>query len=139
MNILRESALPVIVLVLVLCLIGAVETRAQAKIGTVDMDRVWKEYHKSKEAEAKLNEATKAAKKEFDDRVEGYKKALDEINKLNAQLEAPAPSADAKAVKAKNATIKLRASRTWNARLTTSAKRANSSSSNRCSVFAKAL
>jgi outer membrane protein len=98
-SILRESALRVIVLVL--CLISAIETRAQAKIGTVDMDRVLKEYHKSKEAEAKLNEAAKAAKKEFDDRVEAQKKVLDEINKLNAQLEGPVLSADAKAAKAK--------------------------------------
>lgn len=99
MSIFRESALRVIVLAL--CFTSAIGARAQAKIGTVDMDRVLKEYHKSKEAEAKLNEATKAAKKEFDDRVEAYKKALDEINKLNAQLDAPALSADAKAAKAK--------------------------------------
>ncbi len=102
---LRESAPRVIVLVL--CLISAVEIRAQAKIGTVDMDRVVKEYQKSKEAEAKLNEATKAAKKEFDDRVEAYKKALDEINKLNAQLDTPALSADAKAAKAKERDEKI--------------------------------
>lgn len=93
--------------VLVLSLVSAVETQAQAKIGTVDMDRVLKEYHKSKEAEAKLNEATKAAKKEFDDRVEAYKKALDDINKLNAQIDTPALSADAKAVKAKERDEKI--------------------------------
>ena len=93
--------------VLVLSLGSAVETEAQAKIGTVDMDRVLKEYHKSKEAEAKLNEATKAAKKEFDDRVEAHKKALDEINKLNAQLETPVLSADAKAAKAKERDEKI--------------------------------
>ena len=100
-----KSALRAVVFVL--CLISAVETRAQAKIGTVDMDRVWKEYHKSKEAEAKLNEATKAAKKEFDDRVEAYKKALEEINKLNPQLDAPALSPDAKAAKAKERDEKI--------------------------------
>jgi len=101
---LRESALRVVVL---LCLISPIETRAEAKIGTVDMDRVLKEYHKSKEAEAKLNEASKAAKKEFDDRVEGHKKALDEIKKLNAQLEAPVLSAEAKAAKAKERDEKI--------------------------------
>jgi Skp family chaperone for outer membrane proteins len=104
-SILRESALRVVVLVL--CLISAIEARAQAKIGTVDMDRVLKEYHKSKEAEAKLDEAAKAAKKEFEDRVEAYKKALDETNKLNAQLEAPALSADAKVAKAKERDEKI--------------------------------
>jgi outer membrane protein len=92
---------------LILSLVSVVETQAQTKIGTVDMDRVLKEYHKSKEAEAKLNEATKAAKKEFDDRVEAYKKALDEINKLSAQLDAPALSADAKAAKAKERDEKI--------------------------------
>jgi outer membrane protein len=104
-SILRESALRVVVLVL--CLVGAIETRAQAKIGTVDVDRVLKEYHKSKEAEAKLNEATKAARKEFDDRVEACKKALEEANKLNAQLEAPALSVDGKAAKAKERDEKI--------------------------------
>jgi outer membrane protein len=93
--------------VLVLSLVSAVETQAQAKIGTVDMDRVLKDYHKSKEAEAKLNEATKAAKKEFDDRVEAYKKALDDINKLNAQIDTPALSADAKAVRSKERDEKI--------------------------------
>jgi outer membrane protein len=104
-NIFRGSAR--LVAVCVLCLITAVEARAQEKIGTVDMDRVLKEYHKSKEAEAKLNEAMKAAKKELDDRVEGYKKALEEINKLNAQLETPVLSADAKAAKAKERDEKI--------------------------------
>jgi outer membrane protein len=93
--------------VLVFSLVSAVETQAQAKIGTVDMDRVLKEYHKSKEAEAKLSEATKAAKKEFDDRVGAYKKALDDINKLNAQIDTPVLSADAKAVKAKERDEKI--------------------------------
>ena len=70
------------------------------KIGTVDMQRAFKEYNKTKDAESKVNDAKNAAKKEFDDRTESYKKALDEINKLNQQLDAPALSADAKATKA---------------------------------------
>src|SRR4051794_29292770 len=77
------------------------------KIGTVDMNRAFKEYNKTKDAEAKINEAKNAAKKEYDDRAESYKKALDEINKLNQQLEAPALSADAKAAKAKERDEKI--------------------------------
>lgn len=99
------SRLPVIVLVL--CLISAVETGAQTKIGTVEMERVLKEYNKTKEAEAKLNEATNAAKKEYGERADAYKKALDEINKLNAQLDTPVLSADAKASKAKERDEKI--------------------------------
>ena len=77
------------------------------KVGTVDMQRAFKEYNKTKDAEGKVNDAKNAAKKEFDDRTEGYKKALDEINKLNQQLDAPALSADAKAQKAKERDEKI--------------------------------
>lgn len=77
------------------------------KVGTVDMNRAFKEYNKTKDAEAKINEAKNAAKKEYDERAEGYKKALDEINKLNQQLEAPALSADAKSAKAKERDEKI--------------------------------
>ncbi len=77
------------------------------KIGTVDMNRAFKEYNKTKDAEAKINEAKNAAKKEYDERAEAYKKALDEINKLNQQLDAPALSADAKTAKAKERDEKI--------------------------------
>jgi outer membrane protein len=77
------------------------------KVGTVDMNRAFKEYNKTKDAEAKINEAKNSAKKEYDDRAESYKKALDEINKLNQQLEAPALSADAKTAKAKERDDKI--------------------------------
>ena len=80
---------------------------AQGKVGTVDMNRAFKEYTKTKDAEAKINEAKNAAKKEYDERAESYKKALDEINKLNQQLEAPALSADAKSAKAKERDEKI--------------------------------
>jgi outer membrane protein len=94
-------------LMIFLCLASAAEIRAQTKIGTVDMERVLKEYSKTKEAEAKLSEATKAAKKEFDDRTDAYKKALDEINKLNAQLDTPVLTAEAKAAKVKERDEKI--------------------------------
>ena len=100
-----KSALQVILLAL--CLLGAAGALAETKLGTVDMDRVLKEYSKTKEAEAKLNEAKNAAKKEYDDRADAYKKALDEINKLNAQLDTPVLSADAKASKAKERDEKI--------------------------------
>jgi outer membrane protein len=93
--------------VLLLCLISAGETGAQTKIGTVDMERVLKEYSKTKEGEAKFNEAKNAAKKEYDERADAYKKALDEINKINAQLDTPVLSADAKAAKAKERDEKI--------------------------------
>jgi outer membrane protein len=71
------------------------------------MQRAFKEYSKTKDAEAKINDAKNAAKKEYDDRAESYKKALDEINNLNKQLDAPALSADAKTQKAKERDDKI--------------------------------
>ena len=77
----------------------------------VDMNRIFKEYNKTKDAEAKVNDAKNVAKKEYDDRTDVYKKRLDEINRLNAQLDVPALTAAAKKAKAterddKIATIK---------------------------------
>ncbi|MEO6970053.1 MAG: OmpH family outer membrane protein [Chthoniobacterales bacterium] len=77
------------------------------KVGTIDMNRAFKEYNKTKDAETKINDAKNAAKKEYDDRADSYKKALEEINKLNQQLEAPALSADAKTQKAKDRDEKI--------------------------------
>jgi outer membrane protein len=77
------------------------------KIGTIDMQRAFKEYTKTKDAEVKINEAKNAAKKEYDDRADSYKKALDDINNLNKQLDSSALSADAKTQKAKERDDKI--------------------------------
>jgi Skp family chaperone for outer membrane proteins len=80
---------------------------AELSVGTVDVNRIMKEYRKSKEADAKLNDAKDAAKKEFDERLDAYKKELEEINKLNTQIDAPALTAEAKAQKAKQRDEKI--------------------------------
>jgi outer membrane protein len=80
---------------------------AEIKIGTVDMNRAFKEYNKTKDAETKINDAKNAAKKEYDDRADAYKKALDEINNLNKQLDSSALSADAKTKLAKDRDDKI--------------------------------
>jgi outer membrane protein len=77
------------------------------KVGTVDMSRAFKDYNKTKDAEAKINEAKNAAKKEYDERADAYKKALDEINNLNKQLDSNALSAEAKSAKAKERDDKI--------------------------------
>jgi Skp family chaperone for outer membrane proteins len=96
-------------LTLVSLLVLPIAARAQGtlKIGTVDMNRTFREYNKTKDAEAKINDAKNQAKKEYDERADAYKKALDDINNLNKQLEAPALSADAKAQKAKERDDKI--------------------------------
>ena len=77
------------------------------KVGTVDMNRAFKEYNRTKDSEKKINEAKDAAKKEFDDRAESYKKALEEINKLAQQLDSPAINADKKTALAKERDEKI--------------------------------
>src|SRR6266853_2859769 len=94
-------------LALTLALPLAAFAQGTLKIGTVDMQSAFKEYSKTKDAEAKINDAKNAAKKEYDERAESYKKALDEINTLNKQLDAPALSADAKTQKAKERDDKI--------------------------------
>src|SRR5436189_1036033 len=96
-----------IVFALTLALPIAAFAQGTLKIGTVDMQRAFKDYNKTKEAEAKINEAKNAAKKEYDDRAEAYKKALDEINNLNKQLESSALSADKKTQMAKERDDKI--------------------------------
>ena len=97
-----------LLLTVVLALAWPAATYAQGlKIGTVDMNRAFKEFNKTKDSEKKINEAKDAAKKEYDDRAENYKKALDEINKLNQQLDSPALSADKKTSMAKERDEKI--------------------------------
>ena len=96
-----------ILFALTLALPIAAFAQGTMKIGTVDMQRAFKDYNKTKEAEAKINDAKNAAKKEYDDRAEAYKKALDEINNLNKQLESSALSADKKTQIAKERDDKI--------------------------------
>src|SRR5207302_7467941 len=79
------------------------------KIGTVDMNRIFKEYRKTKDAEAKINDAKNAAKKEYDDRADAYKRALNEINALNKQLDTRSLSSNAKTNLAKERDDKITA------------------------------
>jgi len=69
---------------------------AEVKVGILDMNAIFTQYHRTKDAEGKLNEARAAAKTELDGRLETLKKAMDEINKLNVDLEKPELSKDAK-------------------------------------------
>ena len=71
-----------------LFLLGGVgAANAQVKIGTVDMNRVFSEYSKTKDAQAKYAEAEKAANDDLNSRVETLKKSMQEISAINADLE----------------------------------------------------
>ncbi len=96
---------------LILALPGAAFAQGM-KIGTLDMDRLFKEHPKTKEAEVRFNETRDAAKKEYEDKAEAYKKALEDINRIKLQLDAPALSAEAKSQKAKEREDKIVSLRT---------------------------
>lgn len=68
----------------------------QLKVGTVDMKKVFENYYKTKDAEQRINEARNAAKKELEDRMDTYKKATEEVQKLTDDLNRPELSKEAK-------------------------------------------
>jgi outer membrane protein len=82
-------------------------SHAQVKIGTVDMNKIFSAYYKTKDAEARINEARNSAKQELDERMDTYKKDLDDINKLNDDINNAALSADAKSAKSKERDDKI--------------------------------
>ena len=97
---------------------AAPSANAQIKIGTLDMNAIFTQYHKTKDAEAKLNEARGTAKKELDDRLDTLKKAMDDINKINTDLEKPELSKDAKDKSTKNRDEKVNDARNLDREIT---------------------
>ncbi len=91
---------------LILTLVAAVLSSAAAsaqniKVGTVDMKKVFESYYKTKEAEAKINESRNSAKKDLEERMDLAKKVLDEIKKIDEELQKPELSKESKEQKAK--------------------------------------
>jgi len=92
---------------LAVCLIAASPAQAQMKVGMVDMNKVFQEYYKTKEAEQRINEARGAAKKEMDDRMDARTKTLEDINTLNKDMENKSLSAQARDEKSKQRDDKI--------------------------------
>jgi len=112
-----KSILSTAILATALCAL-APSANAQIKVGTLDMNAVFTQYYRTKDAEAKLNEARAAAKKELDDRLENLKKSMDEINKINASLEKPELSKDAKEKTSKTRNEKVEEARNLDREIT---------------------
>jgi outer membrane protein len=81
--------------------------QSMVKIGTVDMKKVFESYFKTKDAETRINEARNAAKKELDDRMEGYQKGVAEVGKLNDDINNPALGKESKEGKSKTRDEKI--------------------------------
>ena len=96
-----------IILTLVAAVLSSAAASAQnIKVGTVDMKKVFESYYKTKEAEAKINESRNGAKKDLEDRMDLAKKVLDEIKKIDEELQKPELSKESKDQKAKLRTEK---------------------------------
>lgn len=70
---------------------------AQLKIGTVDVNRVFNSMPKTEAAKAQLRSAEEAAEKEFKERMEAYKTAVEQARKLEQEANSPALSESARA------------------------------------------
>ena len=93
--------------VLALSIGFATPAKAQLKIGTVDVQKVFNAYYKTKDANDKLKEAEKAYKDELDSRMDSYKKTFDAINKLNDEINKPDLSGAAKDQKSQERDSKI--------------------------------
>jgi Skp family chaperone for outer membrane proteins len=89
------------------CAFAATPALAQMKVGVVDMNKVFTSYYKTKDAEARLNDARAQAKTDLDGRLETLKKNMEEINKLEADAKKPelTPEKQQAAVKARDEKI----------------------------------
>jgi outer membrane protein len=60
--------------------------RAEIKVGTVDMDRIFKQYKKTEEIKNKFNASASVIEKEFNNRSADLQKKIEEINQLKALI-----------------------------------------------------
>ncbi len=91
-----KKSLPLLAAVTAITFLGASVASADVKVGVVDMNKVFTSYHKTKDAETRLNEARTQAKADLDGRLETLKAGMEAINKLEADSKKPELAADKK-------------------------------------------
>lgn len=79
----------------------ATSQAASLKIGIVDMRRVYSEYYKTKEYEAKLSKEREEASRKLQEKMDEYKGVAEQIQRLNRDLQNEALSEQAKSEKSK--------------------------------------
>jgi outer membrane protein len=84
---------------------------AGLKLGTVDMNRVFNEYYKTKDAQTKYAQAEAEADKELNNRVDALKKSIQEISQINAALEQSDLGKEERDAKTKDREAKVSAAR----------------------------
>ena len=85
-----KSLLKLSITLLSFMLIISAASAQGLKVGIVDMNRVFAEYYKTKDADKVVNEQKEAAKKELESINNDYKKLLDSYQKLAKEIKDPA-------------------------------------------------
>ncbi len=73
------------------------------KVGIVDMTKVFQDYHKTKDAEKKVNDGKAIAKKELDERNARYKQLIEKYQSYAEALKDPSLSEELRAQKQQEA------------------------------------
>lgn len=90
---------------------GAGFANAQVKFGTIDMNRVFSEYYKTKDAQTKYADAEKAANDDLNGRVETLKASMKDISQLNTDIQKSDLAKDDADAKKKDLQTKVAAAR----------------------------
>jgi len=106
------SILRITILTAIFLLGGAGFAHAQVKFGTVDMNLVFSEYYKTKDAQAKYADAEKTANDDLNGRVDTLKASMKDISQLNTDLQKPDLAKDVADAKKKDLQAKVAAART---------------------------
>ncbi len=77
------------------------------RIVTIDLNKVFNDYYKTPIASAKLKETADSFNKEHDDMMAGYKKEIDELNKLRDDQDKPEYTTEVREQKRKAVADKL--------------------------------
>ncbi len=85
-----KTALAVFSAALCLAFVAPQAGAQGTKIGIIDMNRVFAEYYKTKDAEKDVNDQKAMAKKELDERNERYRQLIEEYQDLAKQIQDPA-------------------------------------------------
>ena len=96
-----KSKLTLASLITAFALVATSVAQADTKIGFVDMNKIFAAYYKTDQAKKRIDEAQAAAQKELQDQVDLHTKNVEEIQKLDADLQKPELSNDAKEKKAR--------------------------------------
>ncbi|NJL19184.1 MAG: OmpH family outer membrane protein [Bdellovibrionaceae bacterium] len=77
-------------------LLPAAQAQSPGRIAVIDLQAVFKEYYKTKEADSRLKDQMSGYKKERDERMESYRKLVEQLGGLRDAANDPSLSPEAK-------------------------------------------